>query len=75
MTTFFVNVYKYLVILPSSAVACFAVDENTLIVFEPKVKNTIPSIRSQQSILKFSLVSHAKCHGAMKLKMSNECFS
>jgi hypothetical protein len=74
MESFLVNVYCYLAILPSSVVVCFAVDETTLLFFEPKAKSTFPSFRSQRSIVHFPLVSHPMCHGVMKLKMSNECW-
>jgi hypothetical protein len=42
VTTFFVNVYKYLVILPSYDFVCFAVDETTFIVFEPTGEKHLP---------------------------------
>jgi hypothetical protein len=39
---FLVNVYKYLVILPSSTLVCFAVDETTFIVFELTGEKHLP---------------------------------
>jgi hypothetical protein len=79
----FVNIYEFLAILPFFCCYLLCCGRNQCCrFFKPKAKNTFPSFRSQRSILElkakytlpsFSLVSHAMCHGAMKLKMSNEC--
>jgi hypothetical protein len=65
---FFVNVYKYLVILPSYVFTCLAMDETILLFLSRQAKNIFPSFRSQRSIVNFLLVSDAKCHDAMRLK-------
>jgi hypothetical protein len=43
-------------------------ERNHVIVFEPTSEKHLPFFRSQQSIVNFLLVSHAKGHDAMRLK-------